>query len=81
MNVSSIVVEGRGAKLTCRWDWTVVTMGAGGVVGITLRGGAMVDEEVEGPTLRGGALVPLVIAACGGLSGAGVAIDVRTSVS
>ena len=56
-------------------------MGAGGVVGITLRGGAMVDEEVEGPTLRGGALVPLVIAACGGLSGAGAAIDVRTSVS
>ena len=67
MNVLSIVVEGRGAKLTCRCAGMVVrTMGASGVVGTTLRGGAIVGEGLEGPTLRGGALALSVIAACEG---------------
>ena len=78
MNVSSLVVDGSGAKLTCRCAVTGVIMGAGGVVGATLRGGATVGAR---STLRDGAPVVSVMAASGVLIGVGAAMDVRTSVS
>jgi hypothetical protein len=78
MNVSSIVVDGSGAKLTCCCESTVAIMGAGGVAGTTLRGGATVGAR---STLRDGASVVSVMAASRVLTGVGAAMDVRTLVS